>query len=192
MKMDYSKIVERFREVFIGNGAEEEEDYPWFAPADKEQIKYLTELYDTFNYWTQIYLDDELEVLKEYKVPDLVVDFYSQYEPKDIPGTHAGIYLLDLEAIKDENASGVLIKYGLITIATTIGGDLVCIDLNDKSDDPKVVLIESWECSDPEDVSDYEYVCEISHVVEDKFSDFIWKLSGDEYEDFEDTYLSED
>lgn len=192
MKIEYSKIVERFRAVFEGNGAEEDENYPWFAPADKEQIAYLTELYDTFNYWTQVYLNDELEVLREYKVPDVVVDFYAQYEPKQIPMTHAGIYILNLEAIKDENASGVLIKYGLITIATTIGGDLVCIDLNDKSDDPKVVLIESWLCSSPEDVSDYDYVCEISHVVEEKFSDFIWKLSGDEYEDFEDTFLCED
>ena len=28
-----------------------------------------------------------------------------------------------IKSIKDENSSGVLIKYGLITIATTIGGD---------------------------------------------------------------------
>ena len=36
------------------------------------------------------------ETLKDYKVPPVVVDFYAQYEPKDIPMTNAGIYLLDL------------------------------------------------------------------------------------------------
>lgn len=197
MKMDYSKIVERFREVFIGNGAEEERDYPWFQPADKEQLTYLTDLYGTFSYWTQVYLDDELETLKNYKVPSIVVDFYEQYEPKDIPMTEAGIYLLDLEAIKDENASdaggGVLLKYGLITIATTIGGELVCIDLNDiKNNDPRVVLIEHWQCCDVETVEDYEYVKKIEHLVSESFSEFLWKLSGDEYEDLEDAYLNEE
>lgn len=196
MEIDYTKVVERFKKVFEGNGVEEERDYPWFQPADKEHIAYLTDLYGTFSYWTQVYLDDELEILKDYKVPPIVVDFYAQYEPKEIPMTQAGIYLLDLEAIKDENASdaggGVLLKYGLITIATTIGGDLVCIDLNDlKDNDPRVVIIEHWQCCDVEAVEDYGYVKEIEHLVSESFSEFLWKLSGDEYEDLEDTYLNE-
>ena len=111
--------------------------------------------------------------------------------------TNAGIYLLDLEAIKDENSSdaggGVLLKYGLITIATTIGGDLVCIDLNDmKNNDPKVVIIEHWSCCSVDSVENYEDVQEIEHLISETFSEFLWKLSGDEYEDFEDTYLNED
>ena len=195
--MDYAKIIDRFKKVFEGNGAVEENDYPYFAPADKEQLTYLIDLYGTFNYWTQVYLDNELETLKEYKVPQVVVDFYAQYEPKDIPMTNAGIYLLDLEAIKDENSSdaggGVLLKYGLITIATTIGGDLVCIDLNDmKNNDPKVVIIEHWSCCSVDSVENYEDVQEIEHLISETFSEFLWKLSGDEYEDFEDTYLNED
>lgn len=191
--MDYAKVVERFKKVFEGNGAVEDSEYPWFGQADKEQLTYLTDLYKTFQYWTQIYLDDELEALKDYKIPQSVIDFYAQYEPKDIPITNAGIYLLDLEAIKAENSTaggGVLLKYGLVTIATTIGGELVCIDLNDmKNDEPKVVIIEHWCCCDVSDVESYEYVCEIEHLVAESFSEFIWKLSGDEYEDFEDTYL---
>lgn len=195
--MDYTKVVERFKEVFKRNGAVEDKDYPWFGKADEEKLKYLTDLYSTFNYWTSIYLDDELETLMNYKVPQSVIEFYVQYEPKGIPTTEAGIYLLDLENIKDENSSdaggGVLLKYGVITIATTIGGDLVCIDLNNmKNNEPKVVIIEHWECCDVDCVKSYEDVCEIEHLVSESFSEFLWKLSGDEYEDFEDTFLQED
>lgn len=195
--MDYAKVVERFKEVFKRNGAVEDKDYPWFGKADEENLTYLTDLYSTFNYWTSIYLDDELEALKNYKVPQSVLEFYAQYEPKGIPTTEAGIYLLDLENIKDENSSdaggGVLLKYGVITIATTIGGDLVCIDLNNmKNNEPKVVIIEHWECCDVDCVESYEDVCEIEHLVSESFSEFLWKLSGNEYEDFEDTFLQED
>lgn len=45
MIMDYVEIIERFKKVFEENGAEEERDYPWFGPADKEQFAYLTDLY---------------------------------------------------------------------------------------------------------------------------------------------------
>lgn len=192
--MDYVKVIERFRKVFNGNGAIESSEYPWFRQAVKQQLAYLTDLYETFNYWTQIYHDNELKTLKNYKVPQSVINFYEQYEPQNIPMTNAGIYMLDLEAIKNENSSGgggVLLKYGLITIATTIGGELICIDLNDmKDNEPKVVIIEHCNCCDVGIVKDYEYVCEIEHTISKSFSEFIWKLSGDEYEDFEDTYLN--
>lgn len=192
--MDYTKVVERFRRVFEKNGAIEDKEYPWFKQADSEQLNYLTELYETFSYWTRIYLNGELESLKNYRVPQSVIDFYAQCEPKGIPMTNAGIYMCDLETIKNENSSssgGVLLKYGLITIATTIGGELICIDLNHmKNDEPKVVIIEQSYCYDAADIESYEYVCEIEHLISESFSEFIWKLSGDEYEDFEDTYLN--
>ena len=75
----------------------------------------------------------------------------------------------------------VHILHRLITIATTIGGELVCIDLNDmKNNDPKVVIIEHWYCCSADSVENYEDVRKIEHLISESFREFLWKLSGDE------------
>lgn len=195
--MDYENVMERFKNTFAKNGVIEDENSPFFGKADEDKLKYMTDLFSTFSYHTSVYLKDELEVLKNYAIPQDVIDFYSLYEPKNVPMTEAGIYLCDLERFKDENSceggGGVLVKYGVMTIATTIGGEPVCIDLNNMiNEDPKVVIFNHYECSSAEDIESYEDVCKIAHLISESFHEFIWKLSGDEYEDFEDTFLSED
>ena len=192
--MEYSKVIQRFKSVFAINGAKETADSPFFHAAAPEKLVYLTDLYETFNYWTSIYLNGELEALKAYQVPVHIIDFYQNYEPNNPPLTKAGIYLCDLDGIKAENASaapgGILIRYGLITIATTIGGMAICIDLNVlNQNDPQIVMVDLDDCLTMDCVQSYEDVQKIFHVVAPGFNEFIWKLSGDEYNDFEDTFL---
>lgn len=38
--MDYAKVIERFKNVFKENGAVEESDCPYFAPADNNSNNY--------------------------------------------------------------------------------------------------------------------------------------------------------
>lgn len=192
--MDYLQVVQRFKKLFEKNGAEETEDAPFFRAADFEKIKYLTDLHGTFSYWSNVYLRNELDRLQEYKIPDHIIEFYSKYEPSNVPLTKAGIYLCDLDRIKGENASGVpggiLLRYGLITIATSIGGMAVCMDLNTRvENDPQIVMVDLSDCFDVDCVQSYEDVQKIYHIVAPGFNEFIWKLSGDEYEDFEDSFL---
>lgn len=192
--MDYQEIVDRFKRTFEKNGAKEGET-PWFGKAAPEELACLTDLYGTFHSRNQVYLQDELESLRNYQVPETVLEFYRDYEPNHIPMTQAGIYMCDLGGILAENSSGapggILIRYGLVTLATTIGGMAVCMDLNQVSNqDPKIVLVDLDDCLDPEEVSSYEDVVKIEHLISPTFSEFLWKLSGDLYEDFEDTYCS--
>lgn len=194
--MDYSEVIRRFKDLLTKNGIEETADDPFFREASEDQVKYLSDLYGTFNYWTSVYLDDELETLKNYRVPDHITAFYQKYNP-NVSIEKAGIFLFDLDRIKDENSicvpGAVLIKYGLITIATSIGGMAVCMDLNVlHENEPRIVIIDLCDCNDVDDVECYEDVQEISHLVAPSFSEFIWKLSGDEYDDFEDTFVDTD
>jgi len=195
--MDYEKLMERFKNTFAKNGVTEELAGPFFGKADEEEIKYMTDLYSTFSYQSAVYLDGELETLKNYTMPKSVVDFYSMYEPKNDPMTNAGIRLCDLRTFMEENScdggGGVLIKYGVFTIAVTIGGELVCIDLNNMvNDEPRVVIFNNWECCDVDGINSYEDIQKIEHLVSESFSEFLWKYSGDEYDEFEDTFLSDD
>ena len=80
-------------------------------------------MYDYFTHWTSIYLNDELAVIKDLVIPAYIIDFYKNYEPCHQPMTEAGIYLFDLKRIQEENSNSVLLKYKLLTIACTIGGD---------------------------------------------------------------------
>jgi len=196
MMLNYEKVIERFKNTFAKNGVIENDDEPFFGKASNDRIVYMTELFETFSYWSSVYLNGELETLKNYAIPESVIEFYRLYEPKNVPMTNAGIYLCNLERFKDENSceggGGVLIKYGVLTIATTIGGELVCIDLNNMIDnEPRVVIFNNYECSFVEEFNSYADVLKIEHLVAESFSEFIWKLSGDEYEDFEESFLME-
>lgn len=64
-----------------------------------------------------------------------------------LPILAGGIRLLSIYDIKKENcefaASAYLVIYGLLTIATTIGGNSICIDLNNK--EQRIIICDkSW------------------------------------------------
>lgn len=83
-------------------------------------------------------------------MPESIIDFYKNYEPKEISYLGDGVRLADLEGIKEENSElspgAYLIKYGLLTFATTIGGNAICMDLNHiNNGEPRIVYADhTW------------------------------------------------
>jgi hypothetical protein len=121
-----------------------------------------------------------------------------------------GIRLLDLEEMKVENSSAApgmyLLKYGLLTIATTIGGHAICLDLNTKQ--PCVVMADHAFCSYNDDLKLVECVLVPDEIAESyaddepivlsyalikqclpeiaaSYQDFLLKLSNESYEDMD-------
>lgn len=189
--MNYDDVMKRLKIVFERNGAKEDKENPFFQKAKLEDLECLLHVYDYFTHWTNIYLNDELAVIKDLVIPTYIIDFYKNYEPCHQPMTEAGIYLFDLKRIQEENSNSVLLKYKLLTIACTIGGDSVCLDLN--QEEPSVVLIDHTEIPFVEEVEKYfptyDDIKSIIHLVSESFREFLWKYSGDEYGDLEDEYL---
>jgi hypothetical protein len=188
---DFSLIIENIKKQIMNDGYVVE---VCFGKASEDELKYLTELYNTFNYFTTIYLDDELEILKDYRVPDVVLDFYRNYEPKEIPMLPCYLRLLSLDAIKEENAelhpSAYLIRYGLITFATTVGGNAVCMDLNQLNDgEPRILYCDkTYIHSDDEEIEFRKTISTLPEIAP-KFSEFLHGLSVGMYEDIEDFYI---
>lgn len=194
---DYDKIVNRLKVVFEKNGVKEESGFPFFQKAKPEDLECLLHVYDFFSYWTSVYLNDELNCIKEWVIPEHIIDFYKNYEPCQQPMTEAGISLCNLEQIKEENSCSVLLKYKLLIIATSIGGNPVCLDFNQmKNDNPAVIIIDNADIPPFEEIeeyySEYEDIEELIHTISTSFIDFLWKYSADEYDDFEDMFLDED
>jgi len=189
--MSNQDTVRRFRELFQKNGAAESREDPFFREADPIKMLCLTDLYGTYSRDSSVYLDGELNSLQGYMAPGEMIVFYRYYEPHHLPTTRAGVYLCDLDGIRAENSSGapggVLIRHRLLTFATTIGGMAICVDMNTRKG--RIVLVDNSDCYDVDCVKSYRDVKKISHKVAEDFSTFLWKLSGDEYDDLEDAFL---
>lgn len=150
---EYKGIIEKIKLYLQRRGIEKECIEKSFVPCtDEHRLAALSKLYDFYSKWSAIFLeeDEELVELKDYELPESVLNFYRDYEPNELPCLEGGIYLLNLEGIKDENSNSspgaYLIKYGLVTIAITIGGNAICLDLNwIANGEPRVVYADnSW------------------------------------------------
>jgi hypothetical protein len=184
-----------------------------FGKADNKSLVFLSDLYKTFSSCSSIYYaeDGELDELKNYIIPESVVGFYNEFEPQNLPCLDGYVYLLSLDGIMRENSelapSAYLIKYGLFTFATTVGGNVICIDLNVITDgEPRVVYVDkSWirfdeserkvECSfDTRNVNGKDSWLSVDIInkclpeIDKCFSGFLDKLSNSEYEDIEEFY----
>lgn len=141
------------------------------------------------------------------------LDFYREKQPYQIPAMKSKTVLLDIEHIVKENtefAPGLFLsQIGIYVFATTIGGNVVCIDTNDTDNgDPAVLLIDQsflYIDSDGEEVEianlpsyinedevpdeDFEFnysnVRKFVYQIEDSFVNFVKKYSHDLYDDFE-------
>lgn len=152
--MDKHKtIINKIQNYLIKNGFDEDKINNAFSPClDKEKLKPLTDLHNFFSYWSSVFYeeDGELLALKNYKVPNNVISFYKSFEPGEIPQLGGGVDLLDLNGIKEENCNlspgAYLIQYGLITFATTVGGNVICMDLNTiNNGEPRIIYADkSW------------------------------------------------
>lgn len=215
--IDYEVLTAKIKSNLIKEGSHPDDIE--FGKAKQSDLSYLTDLYGTYSYWSEFYRDDALETLKNYKVPESVIEFYSNYEPKWLPILNGDIRLSDLEGIKDLNSSGppgvYLIKFGIIAFATTIGGHSICMDLNQLNNgEPRIIIVDHTFCSYNEyydqiecvngvDVIEEEYGDELiplSYYVINKcwpeitatFSEFISKIANEEFSDIEDEFLYKD
>jgi len=149
----YKRNISKIQNYLIQNGFDESNIGAAFSPClDRGKLKILTDLYNFFSYWSSVFYeeDGELLALKNYKVPKDIISFYENFEPGELGELNGGVCLLDLDGIKEENCNlspgAYLIQYGLITFATTVGGNVICMDLNTiKNGEPRVIYADkSW------------------------------------------------
>lgn len=102
--------------------------------AGEQELKALTCLYENCCEESCIWDAEDLEYLKELKIPPQLIEFYKKFNPINVPMNDAEINLADLNGIKEEylqNEPGCfLIRWGFLVFATTIGGNSVIVDLN--------------------------------------------------------------
>ena len=142
-----------------------------------------------------------------------IIDFYKQNQPHNIPMLKSYVRLLDIEHIIHENTELIPGKYlaqcGFFVFATTVGGNVLCIDsVSSKDGDANVYIAdymfceynEKLDCVEicivPENVElekNQEGIIELNHEnivrclkkVDDSYFTFMEKLSRNEYEDIE-------
>lgn len=213
----FTKVIERFEQNLIRDGHEADEAKQAFGQAKPDDLNNITLLYETFTKWSAFYKENDLEDLKSFLVPETIVTFYRDFEPQNLPALSGGIRLLGLEQIKEENASAApsmfLVRFGLLTVATTIGGNVIWLDLNViKNDEPRALIADHSFCSYnddlnvvecvivPDDIADnysddepivltYDLIKSCLPQVADSFSDFLIKLANEDYENIENEYL---
>jgi hypothetical protein len=89
---------------------------------------------------------DDLDWLKKQQIPDSVVRFFAQAEPKAEVEIE-GIRLVPIAKMKDYNTQHVpgiaTSRYGYIVFASTVGGDVYCINVNelDAETQPSVYIV---------------------------------------------------
>lgn len=214
---NYKMIIEKFKYSYLKDGLIEEDTNKFFRKASDSDLEYLANLFKTYSFSSQCYSEDDLENLKELRIPKKVIDFYKDNEPQNMPILKSGVRLLSLKSIRDENSSGepsmYLVKYGIIAIATTIGGNVICLDINDLNDDePRVLIVENQFCCYNDDLNCVEIINAPDNVIEEydddepieltyknikrcitevakTFSEFMYKLANDEYSNIEKMFL---
>ncbi len=208
--MNYQMIYDNFRQAAE---YEEEAEQPFFAPSTQEKMEVLTELYRVCASCSAIWTEKDIAPLRDLKIPDPLLAFYREMEPINAPMNEAGLYLADLDRIRQEYSQlepgCYLIKFGLLVIAATIGGNPILVDLYDENAPVFICDYQLLSCDKkdgqvnlsfpfPSQVLQDRYGAEVIPVnrntllecltpIEKSFEEFITKLSADEYEcDLED------
>lgn len=157
--VSYEKIIGNFEILFKQEAHEE----PLFIPATTQQLEDLKKL-----------VGDSATVF---------MDFYKEYQPcYGVPALDCYVNMLDIDSIIVENTNGepgeYLAQFGVIVFATTVGGNVICIDTNDcKNGDPAVLIASCDFCFYDEEKQHIE----IAYVPDDVM---------DEYEDNEPIILN--
>lgn len=186
--VSYENIVANFQKLFG------ETESPLFVPAAKEEFEKLQRL-----------VGDKASKFLE---------FYERYQPQHgFPPLDCYLNLLDIDSILREHqdlAPGIyLAEYGVFVFATTVGGDVVCIDTNNcKDGDPAVLIASHTFCAYNEDLGcvelydvpdtvgdayedaayiplNYANIKKGMPKIEKSFLKFMDKLSRNKYEDIE-------
>ncbi|MDP4147268.1 MAG: hypothetical protein Q8936_22810 [Bacillota bacterium] len=100
----------------------------------------------------------QLEELGKKKLPKEFIMVYQEAMPIDNVEIYNDIVLYSFNRIKEENLDAVpganIYPYGLLTFASTLDGDAICIDLNDKSS--PIYQCSHSLLSDEEEISFYK------------------------------------
>jgi len=143
-----------------------------------------------------------------------IIDFYREYQPNNLPMLDSYVRLLGIDAIMLENTNGepgkYLAEYGVYVFAVTVGGNVLCIDTNDYTEDgdASVLIADSSFCSYnqyhncveigivPKELRsemlgqgviklNYQNIKKCLTSIESSFYVFMEKLSNNEYDDIE-------
>lgn len=142
---EYIMLMEKFKRKLIMNGEDEEYIYNLFKKPQMVNLDMMKNLNNIIASNNIIYDDYEMEELKNYKIPHKIIGFYEMYMPNEGVDLGADVGLLSLENIKRENIElspgSFLIKYGILTFASTTGGNAICMDLNViKDGEPQIII----------------------------------------------------
>lgn len=132
------------------------EDVYIFKKAKEIDIKKLKNINSLIS--DKVEYDDILfgeSMKKKWELADDIIYFYKEFEPQNTPIFSGGIYLLDINSIVEENTerepSIYLSQYGIITFATTIGGNPICFDVNNPKNN--IIMVEYDFCSYNDDIN---------------------------------------
>ena len=203
-------LIEDIKKNYIKIGFSEEETHNFFREADPSNAALITNLYETFSFYSQVYQKEELDRLKEIDLPINILNFYYNYEPYELPILEAGFHLLNIQGIIEENSTATpscyLIKHGILTFGTTIGGHAICMDFNTITDfEPSVIIVDHTICHYNENTGIVEiwdttkdFVDEEDNIlspakvrkycpeISPRFSEFLEMVANNEIEDIED------
>lgn len=210
--MNYQCIYNNFKDHAC---IQEEQETPFFEKATEEELKNLTSIYEICLADSPVWEEDDLSALKEIMIPAQLVNFYQELNPNNLPMNDAGIYLANLQRIREEYISlepgCYLVKWGFLVIGTTIGGDPVLLDLKQADlpvylADHTILLGEGYRGNvdlsfgfPPDALQDefgdnpipvtYETIKKCLHLIEKQFDVFIEKMSCNQYPDLEEELL---
>lgn len=199
--VNYNNIIKKINTQLKEKGR----DIDWinglFRKANNNEKEILLNLFTKIKEKNNSYTGLELKDIEKYRLPKNIEFFYKEFTPSEIISLEGYVRLLNLEQIIIENSEltpgALLIKYGFITFATTIGGNAICIDLNNiNNDDAQILLADHSIFYDKEfsiykmgkliDYSlSYETIKKLSGVICNSFFQFIEMLANREIENIE-------
>lgn len=140
---DISHIIEQIKKKIVNNSNDDISNL--VKVPTMEELEVITDLFKVYSFSNSVYDEDELKNLLNYNVPKVIIDFYKGFSPIDGIDLGGDVIFLSLNGIKHENSElipgALLIKYGFITIASTTGGNAICLDLNTILDEePRIVI----------------------------------------------------
>jgi hypothetical protein len=202
----FEEIVKSIEaQITVDENCRDDKGHLFKKPSEKE-LEVLTNLYQTYSHSSSVYNEEELETLKSYTLPEKVVEFYKEFSPSVGIFLDCGVTLLSLEDIKRENSEfapgAYIVKYGVVTIATTTGGNAICIDLNALTDGEPGVLIADQSILNSNYITvfpngviqeyelSYEVIRKFAPEISNTFTGFLKMLANREVDDVE-NYLSE-
>lgn len=197
---DIKNIIEQIKKKIVDNNAYDDISNLIKVPT-KEELEVLTDLFKTYSFSNSAYDKDELKNLSNYKVPQIVINFYKEFSTIDGIDLGGDVIFLSLNEIKRENSEltpgALLIKYGLVTIASTTGGNAICLDLNTINDEePRIVIADKTIFTDKEIIIfkngvmmkenlSYEVIKKYVVEINSTFTGFLEMLINEEIDDIE-------